>query len=124
MDSVSPIIPPLFDEREEDDEDDDVLSTILQAEEEGDEDAILPPNQSHPLSTQEECSPSPVQMDMDLLQICRWAVVSLFINWPSKPAGKGAERDLYDGKRLPSRLPQVTPLIPSILTGVAEMESF
>ncbi len=66
----------------------------------------------------------PVQTDMDLLEVCRRAVARLSIDWPSQPAGQGDERDLYDGKRLPSRLPPVRQFIPAVLACMAEMKRF
>ncbi|RXN03733.1 putative GAG protein [Labeo rohita] len=39
--------------------------------------------------------------------MCRRAAAKLSIDWPSQQAGQGMERDLYDGKRLPSRAPAV-----------------
>lgn len=36
--------------------------------------------------------------------------------------GKGAERDLYDGKRLPSRLAPVKQFIPAVLACIVEMK--
>ncbi len=98
MERVSPILPPMFEDplAGEEDDDDKVLPAILEDEYDDDEDAILPPNQSRPPSAQDLSSPSPVQMDTDLLEVCRRAAARLSIDWPSQPAGQGAERDLYD----------------------------
>lgn len=77
--SVSPILPPLFDPLAgEEDNDDEVLSTIL--EDEDDEDAILPPIQSCPLSAQDESSTSLIQLDSDLIEVCWRAVARLSID--------------------------------------------
>lgn len=126
MEKVSPVLPPLFENplAGEEDDDDEVLSTILEDEDDDDEDAILPPMQSRPPSAQDESSPSPVQTDTDLLEVCRRAAARLSIDWPSQPADKGAERDLYDGKRLPSRLPPARQFIPAVPACVAEMKRF
>ncbi len=70
---------------------------------------------SHGTSAQDASSPSPVQMDMDLLKVCRRAVARLSIDWPSQLADQGAEKYLYDGKRLQSRLPPVKQFIPAVL---------
>ncbi len=47
-----------------------------------------------------------------------------FINWPSQQEGQGAERDLYDGKSLPSRTSPVKQLIPAAPACVTEMRRF
>ncbi len=126
MERVSPILPLLFEDplAGEEDDDDEVLSAILEDEDDDDEDAILPPNQLRPPSAQDASSPSPVQTAMDLLEVCRRAAARLSIDWLSQPAGQGAERDLYDGKRLPSRLPPAKQLIPAVPACVAEMKKF
>ncbi len=61
-----------------------VLLTILENKDDDDEDGILPLNQSHLLRAQEENSPSPVQVDMALLE---------FVD---RLAVRGSERDPYD----------------------------
>ncbi len=66
----------------------------------------------------------PVQMDMDLLKVCRRAVARLSIDWPSQLADQGAEKYLYDGKRLQSRLPPVKQFIPAVLVCMAEIKRF
>ena len=63
-------------------------------------------------------------MDADLIEVCRRAAARLSIDWPSQQAGQGTERDLYDGKRLPSRLPPARQFIPAVPACVAEMKKF
>ena len=77
-----------------------------------------------PGSALSEGSPSPAQAELDLLEMCRRAAAKLSIDWPSQPTGQGAERDLYDGKRLPSRAPPVKQLIPAVPACVSEMKRF
>lgn len=131
MDEFSPQLPPLFgsvgitDVREEDDEDDEAIARMLEDDgEDDDEDAILPPNPSRPDSALSEGSPSPAQAELDLLEMCRRAAAKLSIDWPSQQTGQGTERDLYDGKRLPSRAPPAKQLIPAVPACVSEMKRF
>ncbi len=116
MERVSPVLPTLFEDplAGEEDNEDEVFSAILKDEGDNDEDIILPPIQSSPPSAQDASSPSPVQTDTDLLEDSRRAAARLSIDWPSQPAGQGAEKDLYDGKRLQSRLPPARQFIPAI----------
>ncbi|XDV22771.1 hypothetical protein PO909_027592 [Leuciscus waleckii] len=109
MDEFSPHLPPLFgsvgltDVREEDDEDDEAIARMLEDDfEDDDEDAILSPNPPRPDSALSEGSPSPAQAELDLLEMCRRVAAKPSIDWPSQQTGQGTERDLYDGKRLPS----------------------
>ncbi|KAI7805394.1 putative GAG protein [Triplophysa rosa] len=101
MESVSPVLPLLFD-------------TLA-----GEED-----DESCPQSTQDESSPYPVQLDPDLIEVCTRAAARLSIEWPTQPAGKGAERDLYNGKRLPSHLPPARQFILAFPACVVEMKRF
>ncbi len=55
----------------EEDNEDEVFSAILKDEDDNVEYTILPPIQSHLPSAQDVSSPSPVQTDMDLLEVCR-----------------------------------------------------
>ncbi len=114
MDEISPELPPLFEsdplagDKEEEDEDDEAIARLLEEDlEEDEEDAILPPNlSSRPGSDMGE-SPSPMPGELDLIEMCRRAAAKLSIDWPSQQEGQGAERDLYDGKRLePQQIPQ------------------
>ncbi|RXN34296.1 putative GAG protein [Labeo rohita] len=112
MDEVSPELPPVFpilaEEREEEDDDDEAIARLL--EEDGEED--------------DDGSPASAQVELDLLEMCRRAVAKLSINWPSQQAGQGMKRDLYDGKRLPSRAPAVKQVIPAVPACVSEMKRF
>ncbi|KAL0201684.1 hypothetical protein M9458_004871, partial [Cirrhinus mrigala] len=74
-----PVLHPLFEDPlvGEEDDDDKILLTILEDEDDGDKDATFPPNQFRPQSMQDESSPSPVQVDTDLLQVCRKAMAKL-----------------------------------------------
>ncbi|KAL1254303.1 hypothetical protein QQF64_016532 [Cirrhinus molitorella] len=56
--------------------------------------------------------------------MCRRAAAKLSIDWPSQQAGQGTERDLYDGKRLPSRAPAVKQVIPAVPACVSEIKRF
>lgn len=105
----------LFQTGVEDDEDYRVLSTILEDKEED----ILHPNQSRPQNALEECSPSLMKMDIDLLKVCCRAV--------ARSTGHPGQwekglKGIYDGKRLLSCLPPARQLIPAILACVAEMK--
>lgn len=44
--------------------------------------------------------------------------------WPSQQVGQGVERDLYDGRRLPSRAPAIKQLIPAVPTCISQMTHF
>ncbi len=86
MESVSSALPLLFEDNlaGEKDDNDKGLLTILENKDDDDEDGILPLNQSRLLRAQEENSPSPVQVDMDLLEIV------------DRLAGRGSDRDPHD----------------------------
>ncbi|RXN12479.1 putative GAG protein [Labeo rohita] len=56
--------------------------------------------------------------------MCRRVAAKLSIDWPSQQAGQGMERDLYDGKRLPSRAPAVKQVIPAVPACISEMKRF
>lgn len=105
----------MFEAGDEDNEDDEVLLTILEDKKEDDEDAIhlqiSPGRQVLALPRADGHGPG-------LRQYCR-AAARLSIDWPSQPVGKGAERDLYDGKWLSSCLPSARQLIPAVPACVA-----
>ncbi|XP_073677299.1 uncharacterized protein [Garra rufa] len=129
MDEVSPELPPLFpilaDEREEEEDDDEAIARLLEEDGEDDEDdAILPSTPSRPESALSEGSPASAQVELDLLEMCRRAAAKLSIDWPSQQTGQGTERDLYDGKRLPSRAPATKQVIPAVPACVSEMKRF
>ncbi len=131
MDEISPELPPLFEsdplarDKEDEDEDDEAIARLLEEDlKEDEEDAILPPNlSSRPGSAMGE-SLSPMPGELDLIEMCRRAAAKLSIDWPSQQEGQGAERDLYDGKRLPSRTSTVKQLIPAVPACVTEMRCF
>ncbi len=110
MDEVSPDLPSLFPilaEEEEEEDDDEAITCLLEEDrEEDDDDAILPSPPSRPGSALSEGSPASAQGELDLLEMCR-AAAKLSIDGPSQQAGQDTERDLFDGKRLPSRAPAV-----------------
>lgn len=56
--------------------------------------------------------------------MCRRAAAKLSIDWPSQQEGQGTERDLYDGKRLPSCTSPAKQLIPAVPACIAEMRYF
>ncbi|RXN05998.1 putative GAG protein [Labeo rohita] len=128
MDEVSPELPPLFpilaEEREEEDDDEAIARLLEEDGEEDDDDAILPSTPSRPGSALSDRSPASAQVELDLLEMCRRAAAKLSIDWPSQQAGQGMERDLYDGKRLPSRAPAVKQVIPAVPACVSEMKRF
>ncbi|XP_029963540.1 uncharacterized protein LOC115400030 [Salarias fasciatus] len=126
--------PPLFDQLldSEDEhgggheEEDDNMDLLNDDNEEDDEDAILPPTPaSRPSSSvsggiQPPSSPS----EVDLHEVCKRAASRLGIDWPASQDDKGEERDLYDGKILPSRpvsKKQVMPVVPACMK---EMKRF
>lgn len=127
MDAQAPDLSPLFgdafaDVTGEDDDDDEELSTHLLEDDEEEEDAIIPPNTSRPPSNQSGEPPSSSAVELDLLEVCRRAVAKLTIDWSSQQVGQGAERDLYDGKRLPSRLAPVRQFILAVPACMAKMK--
>ncbi|KAI5108305.1 hypothetical protein C0J45_1899, partial [Silurus meridionalis] len=128
MDEVSPVLPSLFeshsllDNKGVEEEDDEVAHFLEEDLEDDEEDAILPPDLlSRPGSA---AGPSPVPGELDLVEVCRRAAKKLSIEWPSQQVHSDAERDLYDGKRLPSRTSPVNQLIPAVPACVAEMRRF
>lgn len=60
-------------------------------------------------------------MDTDLCKVCHRAVAKS-IYW--SPAGKGSERDLYYGKRLPSQSPSSETVYSAVPACMAEMKRF
>ncbi|KAI5094524.1 E3 ubiquitin/ISG15 ligase TRIM25-like [Silurus meridionalis] len=68
--------------------------------------------------------PSPMPGELDLVEVCRRAAKKLSIEWASQQVHPDAERDLYDGKRLPSRTSPVKQLIPAVPACVTEMRRF
>lgn len=66
----------------------------------------------------------PAQVEFHLLEVCRRAAAKLSIDWPSLQGDQGAERDLYNGKRLPSHAPAVKQLILAVPASISEMKRF
>lgn len=120
--------PPLLTQLDEDvtmgglgDEDDDVSSDILAEDpEDDDDDAILPHQPSRPPSSQSGTAPT-LSPDVNLHDVCRRAADRLALEWPAPQSGQGPERDLYDGKVLPSSVTvakQLMPVVPACLREV------
>ena len=119
--------PPLLTQLDEDvpmggmgGEDDDVSSDILAEDpEEDDNDAILPCQPSRPPSSQSGTAPT-LSPDVNLHDVCR----GCYQTGPrvaSSPGRSGPERDLYDGKVLPTSLTvakQLMPMVPACLREV------
>ncbi|KAI5102388.1 hypothetical protein C0J45_7740, partial [Silurus meridionalis] len=107
MDEVSPVLPSVFeshsllDNKGVEEEDDEVAHFLEEDLEDDEEDAILPP---------------------DLLS--RPGTKKHSIEWPSQQVHSDAERDLYEGKKLPSRTSPVKQLIPAVPACVTEMCCF
>ncbi|XP_076155099.1 uncharacterized protein LOC143138537 [Alosa pseudoharengus] len=93
---------------EEDDE--DMISNILRDDQEEEEEgAFLRTETSRPASSQG--GEPQTSTDFAFVEICKRAAAKLGVEWPASPGAPGAERDLYDGKRLPSRLPPAKHLL-------------
>ncbi|XP_041840350.1 uncharacterized protein LOC121639256 [Melanotaenia boesemani] len=127
MDTESPVMPPLFDDLDqgvlgdedaECDADSDLLDMVDMEEEE--EDDSFPPQQSRPPSGAEAAPP----MDSDLYEVCKRAAAKLGIAWPAAQGAEGAERDLYDGKRLPPAQPPPKQLLPAVPACMKEMSRY
>lgn len=96
---------------------DEAIARLLEVDlEEDEEDAILPPNlSSWPGSTMGE-SPSWKCAGVWLLSFLSTGLLS--------KKGQSTEKDLYDGKRQPSRTSTVSQLIPTISACIAKMQHF
>ncbi|KAI2647103.1 Malformin synthetase mlfA [Labeo rohita] len=132
MDSESPEFTPLFDQQllaegdeieGHEEEDEEMLARLLQEEPDDEEDdAILSAAQaSRPVSVLSGDMSSTVG-DCDLVEVCKCAAAKLDIPWPVTPEDPGVKRDIYDGNRLPSRLPPAKQLLPALPACIAEME--
>ena len=119
--------PPLLTQLDEDvhlggmvGDDDDVGSDILAEDpEEDDDDAILP-CQPSATSSQSGIAPT-LSPEVKLHDVCRRAAARLGLEWPAPQAGQGPERDLYDGKVLPTSMTaakQLMPVVPACLREV------
>lgn len=56
--------------------------------------------------------------------MCKRAASRLGIDWPASPDDQGEERDLYDGKILPSRQASKKQVMPAVLACMKEMKRF
>ncbi|RXN30130.1 neuron navigator 3-like protein [Labeo rohita] len=135
MDSESPEFTPLFDQQllaegdeveGDEEEDKEMLARLLREEPDDEEDdAILSAAQaSRPVSALSGDMASTVG-DCDLVEVCKRAAAKLDIPWPvtpGDPGDPGVKRDIYDGKRLPSRLPPAKQLLPALPACIAEMK--
>lgn len=126
MEEVTPDLPPIFEnlDGELDDEDaegDDANSDILNdAMEDGEdeEDSSFPTPPSRPPSSIDVGNS---QIDPDFYDVCKRAAAKLGIAWPASPETAGAERDLYDGKRLPPAQQPAKQLLPPVPACMREM---
>lgn len=126
MEEESPDMPPLFEDilgMEQDAEDvDDANSDLLEVNDmdEVEEDSTFPVQQSRPSSASDVVPP----MDANLYEVCKRAASKLGIPWPAAMDAEGAERDLYDGKRLPPAQPSAKQLLPAVPACMKEMRRF
>ncbi|KAL0185320.1 hypothetical protein M9458_021017, partial [Cirrhinus mrigala] len=132
MDSESPEFTPLFDQQllaegdeieGDEEEDEEMLARLLREEPDDEEDdAILSAAQaSRPVNALSGDMASTVG-DCDLVEVCKRAAPKLDIPWPVTPGDPGVKQDIYDGKRLLSRLPPAKPLLPALPACIAEMK--
>ncbi|XP_035985652.1 uncharacterized protein LOC118559064 [Fundulus heteroclitus] len=126
MEEEYPSMPPLFegltDSGKLDETEGDSNSDLLELEdmEEEEDDSTFPGQHSRPPSGAEVTSPG----DSDLYDVCRRAALKLNIPWPAAQDAGGAERDLYDGKRLPPAVPSAKQLLPAVPACIREMSNF
>ncbi|KAL6467752.1 hypothetical protein MHYP_G00234290 [Metynnis hypsauchen] len=124
-------VPPLFEnlltqvEGEPGDEDSDGManSDLLDGgdmEEDEEDDSTFPAQQSRPPSATD----TGAQADSNLYEVCKRAVAKLAIPWPAAQNAEGAERDLYDGKRLPPAHTPARQLLPAVPACVKEMRRY
>lgn len=131
MEEESPLMPPSFEdlldqnvgepggEDAEGDADSDLLD-LEDMDEEQEDDSTFPPQQSRPPSGAEV---APL-VDSNLYEVCKRAAAKLGIPWPAAQDAEGAERDLYDGKRLPPALPPSKQLLPAVPACMKEMSRY
>ncbi|KAK0152765.1 hypothetical protein N1851_005700 [Merluccius polli] len=130
MEAVSPLVPPLFDdailEAEPGTEDaeggGDANFDLLDMDgmEEEEDDSTFPVQLSRPPSASDAVQPA----DSNLYEVCKRAAAKLGIQWPAAPDAEGAERDLYDGKRLPPAQPPSKQLLPAVPICMKEMSRY
>ncbi|XP_034567334.1 uncharacterized protein LOC117832353 [Notolabrus celidotus] len=127
METDSPVMPPLFEElldleRGEEDAEGGANSDLLDLNEMVDEedDSTFPTQHSRPPSA----SDAAPQVDSSLYEVCKRAAEKLGIQWPAAEDAEGAERDLYDGKRLPPAQPAAKQLLPPVPACMKEMSRY
>ncbi len=64
---------------------------------------------------------SALQVDSNLHEVCKRAVAKLGLAWPAAKDAEGAERDLYNGKRLSPAQPAARQLLPAVPACMKEM---
>ncbi|KAL6463407.1 hypothetical protein MHYP_G00277980 [Metynnis hypsauchen] len=87
-------------EPEGEDSDGEAKSSLLDRgnmEEDEEDNSTFPAQQSRPPSS----TNTGAQADSSLNEVCKHVAAKLAIPWPVAQNAEGAERDLYDGKRLP-----------------------
>ena len=130
MEAASPLVPPLFDDlileaepgAEDAEGDGDANFDLLDMDgiEEEEDDSTFPVQLSRPPSASDAVQP----VDGNLYEVCKRAAAKLGIQWPAAPDAEGAERDLYDGKRLPPAQPPSKQLLPAVLICMKEMSRY
>ncbi|KAK0156238.1 hypothetical protein N1851_000491 [Merluccius polli] len=130
MEAVSPLVPPLFDDAileaepgtEDAEGDGDANFDLLDMDgmEEEEDDSTFPVQLSRPPSASDAAQPA----DSNLYEVCKRAAAKLGIQWPAAPDAEGAERDLYDGKRLPPAQPPSKQLLPAVPICMKEMSRY
>ena len=127
MDEESSAMPPLFEDLLEvepggEDAEGDAISDILDMDgmEDEEEDSTFPIPQSRPPSATDTAPP----VDSSLYEVCKRAAAKLGIQWPAAQDPEGAERDLYDGKRLPPAQPPAKQLLPAVPACMKEMSRY
>lgn len=123
MEDESPDMPPLFEDllgmEQDTEEADDANSDLLNLNdmEEVEDDSAFPVQQSRPPSDSDP-------VDSSLYEVCKRAASKLGIQWPAALDAEGMERDLYDGKRLPTSQPLAKQLLPAVPACMTEMKRY
>ncbi|KAJ8332968.1 hypothetical protein SKAU_G00418640 [Synaphobranchus kaupii] len=86
------------------------------------EDAILI-QPSRPSSALSGGTPPSVK-EADIHEVCKRAAAKLGLEWPASQTSEGEERDLYDGKWLPSRQPPGRQLLPAVPACMKEIRKY
>lgn len=119
-------MPPLFEDllgmEQTTEEEDDANSNLLDLNdmEEVEDDSTFPVQQSRPPSASDAALP----VDSSLYKVCKRAACKLGIQWPAALDVEGAERDLYDGKRLPTSQSPAKQLLPAVPACMKEMRRY